>query len=278
MDRTRAAFLPRGRAGARTRSASRSGLPPTPTRATTSGGCASRFPTATSSCAPSAGHDACRARAPPPRVRGPNVGSDDLHGVRLSVERPWRLHGASPAYTVAPGRTLSGRHLRQRHASAPAAQALRVRPGRRRDVDGATTRSCCGRRSMRVGDSGIRGMSARGLRGHAAGRVASSGMSAAKLRVARVDVAVVRRVGKTARGCGRPTAALRGSCSRPLWLRARGTRHWAYRLNRAFRAAKLCGLQPRGAFVRGTRKRHSRGATATGGPSGSAEAHGTAAG
>jgi hypothetical protein len=84
-----------------------------------------------------------------------------------------------------------------------------------------------------VGDSNARSAGARRFSGTATG--GSKGASKAKLRLRSVQVAVHRQSGKQCRwltGTSGRMSALR-SCSRPVWLRARGTSTWSYALRRA---------------------------------------------
>ena len=67
-----------------------------------------------------------------------------------------------------------------------------------------------------------------------------------RARVAKVEVALVRRVGRrclwlrTARARFVRRRAVNGKCERQVWLRARGTTRWAYRIRRRL---------PRGRYV-----------------------------
>jgi hypothetical protein len=168
-----------------------------------------------------------------------NHGTSPCRRVRIGVVGGGRIAGGQDPFTLLPKRSASvdvrarvARGLRPGGTAGLAFRALATDdavPGN----EAVTVKP----RLVAVGDSNIRGISARAIRGTARGGTGAGGQRLLGLRA--VEVAVQRR---GAAGCqvlaGRSGALRRlprsgGQCTRKVWSRARGSRSWRLSLRRA---------------------------------------------
>ena len=165
-----------------------------------------------------------------------NAGTVTCRGVRVG--------GASP-YTVLPGRSVTD----EQRAGAPKGArvgarvnvVLRVRASG--DVAAANDAATIRPTVVGVGDSDVRRAGAHGFSGRARG--GHGKLAAKRLRVSRVQVALLRKGGK---GCAwlasangtftRIKASPKGACDKRRWLNAQGTTRWRYRLRTALRSGR----------------------------------------
>jgi hypothetical protein len=157
--------------------------------------------------------------------------------VKVGSRSAYRLDGGKSTADRIPGAAPAGARV-----SARVRVPLRLSP--RDDVDLTNNAATVTATVVGVGDSDIRDRSARRFSGRAsAGRGAK--LKASALRVARVEIAVLREGSKR---CGwltsergsfsarKPLAD--GSCGSPRWLRASGSARWRFALKRALGAGR----------------------------------------
>jgi hypothetical protein len=164
-----------------------------------------------------------------------NIGTIACSGVRLGAGAGTRSGARPKRYSVQDGRSvidrIAARPAHKLRSGARVKLTFSVRSSG--DVSAANDAATVASRVVGVGDSNAR-------RPHGHVRVvrgtASKGhgpLSARRLAVTQVHVALRRLGGKkcrwisSARGRLRTVkAGAKGACTRPLWLRARGTKHW----------------------------------------------------
>jgi hypothetical protein len=152
--------------------------------------------------------------------------------------------GSKPSYRLEGGKSVSDRLAMRAPRSARPGTRVRValRASAAGDVEPGNNAIARSPRVVGVGDSSVGAWGARRFAGRASAGKAK-GMAAAKLRPARVHVALLRKGGKT---CGwlrsargdftRRKPGKEGRCGDPRWLRAEGTRSWRFRLRRSLPA------------------------------------------
>jgi uncharacterized delta-60 repeat protein len=167
-----------------------------------------------------------------------NAGTRPCERVRIGVAGGGRIAGNQDAFTLLPKRSASV-DVRARVARGlrPGGTArLTFRALATRDAMPGNETVTLKPRLVAVGDSNIRGVSARTIRGAARGGTGAGGRRLLRLRG--VDVAV-QRLGKGCQVLGGRSGALRklprsgGKCTRKVWSRARGSRSWRLTLRRA---------------------------------------------
>jgi hypothetical protein len=171
-----------------------------------------------------------------------NIGTAACRGLRLDVASGGRLMARGDRYTLQPGRSASDTVAVGSPRGAKLGSRLRVvlravAPG---DADSGNDTATLLPRVVGVGDSSIHSAGARRLSGGASG--GRGKLSRKAKRVARVHVAIQRVAGKSCRSLTSTsgTRFKQRSCSRPIWLRASGTRSWRLTLKSSL---------PRGRYV-----------------------------
>ncbi len=173
-----------------------------------------------------------------------NAGTTACRGVKLGVSRGGRRVGGDGAATLRPGKSISSElgilpNAAGVRAGAAGIVVAGVAEG---DVNGANNTAAFRPSILKVGDT-----NARRPRGRSFSGSATAGKGKARkslLRVRRVDVAIMRRGSSCSWVTSKAAKLRKRSCSRPLWLRAKGTRR--------FRFSLTAGL-PRGRYVLLTR-------------------------
>jgi hypothetical protein len=161
-----------------------------------------------------------------------NEGTSPCRRVRLRPDAGVRRRAATDSFTLEGGRSAS-----EEIAAVPAGSRVigrRVRMAFRAagdaDVDGRNNAVMLTPMVIGVGDTNARrpGSRARRLSGRARG--GKGPLASRRRRVTQVHVAL-RRLGSGCRWLSSHSGTLRkGRCSRPRWLRARGTRRWSFAL------------------------------------------------
>jgi hypothetical protein len=168
-----------------------------------------------------------------------NAGTTACRGVHVGVTEGGKLAGRQDRFTLAANRSAS--------VDVRAAVASGARPGGRAkltfrayasgDAVPGNESATLTARLVGVGDSDVRGASARGFHGTARGGTGNRSRSLLRLR--RVEVAV-QRLGRDCRWLAGASGTLRrvrpatgGKCARRIWSRAGGTRNWRLSLRRA---------------------------------------------
>lgn len=177
-----------------------------------------------------------------------NLGTSTCSGVRLRPGRPAVLRGSAPRFTVRAGRSATEDVRIRLGSTARATNRITFTAEASDDVDLANNAVTLSLRRVRVGDTDIRNVVGRSVRGRAKGG-SGGGLSKKRLRVSRVEVAAYRKAGKRCRWLTkRGTTTLR-SCTSPVWLRARGRSSWRITLPRGLRGRAT--VQSRAVLVAG---------------------------
>ena len=154
--------------------------------------------------------------------------------------------GSKPRYSLEAGKSVSDLLAMRAPRRAPPGTRVRVvlRASAAGDVEPGNNAITRSPRVVGVGDSSVGAWGARRFAGRASAGKAK-GMAAAKLRPARVHVALLRKGGKT---CGwlrsarggftRRKPGTQGRCGQPRWLRAKGTRSWRFTMRRSLPAGR----------------------------------------
>ena len=163
-----------------------------------------------------------------------NLGTTTCRGVAVGVAGDARRTSRPDPFTLRPGRSAS-EVVRAKLSAGGLAQATIE------FTAGATPDSDLARDSVRlelpvtpVGDSSIRSAGRRAISGRASG--AKGTLPKRQRRVRRVQVAVFRKSGKKCLWAKRGGKLRKRSCSRPVWVGARGKRAWRVTFKRALPA------------------------------------------
>lgn len=150
------------------------------------------------------------------------------------------LRGSRTAYTIGAGKSVTDRlgAAAPKGAKVGARVKVLVRARAAEDVNPANDTATISARVVRVGDSSIRARGARGVSGTARG--GKGKLSAKRLRVSGVDVAILRKRGAGCRWLASAKATFKttkagrkGKCDTRRWVRAAGTKRWRLRFSKA---------------------------------------------